>query len=161
MSDQAQSDLETLLYRDIPLTRAMQVRVASWHEHQLQLQLPLPANCNLHDSMFGGSLYCGALLAGWGWLHLRLQEAGLHGAVVIRDAQISYLLPVTTDARACCSAPEAAAWSRFVTIFERRGVARLQLESQVLNAGGEVAVRFSGQFVLQRGSAAAPADWRQ
>jgi len=153
MSEQPQQALEALLYRDIPLSRAMQVRVASWQAHELRLHLPLQANCNLHDSMFGGSLYCGALLAGWGWLHLRLQEESRKGAVVIKDAQISYLLPVTGGAQALCSAPEPAQWDRFVAIFQRRGVARLQLESQVLTAGGEVAARFSGQFVLQRESA--------
>ena len=152
MSDQPQQVLEALLHRDIPLSRAMQVRVASWQNHELRLQLPLQANCNLHDTMFGGSLYCGALLAGWGWLHLRLQEADMHGAVVIRDAQISYLSPITADALACCRAPEAAAWDKFVATFARRGVARLLLDSQVLTASGEVAVRFSGQFVLQRES---------
>jgi len=135
------------------LSRAMQVSVASWQGHELRLLLPLQANCNPHSTMFGGSLYCGALLAGWGWLHLRLQEAGMHGAVVIKDAQISYLLPVTDDALACCSAPEAEVWDKFVAIFQRRGVARLQLNSQLLNSTGEVAVRFSGQFVLQRESA--------
>lgn len=153
MSDQPQQALEALLYRDIPLSRAMQVRVASWQEHELRLHLPLQANCNLHDTMFGGSLYCGALLAGWGWLHLRLQEAGMRGAVVIKDAQISYLLPVTGDAQALCSAPGVEGWNRFVAMFQRRGVARLQLESQVLTASGEVAVRFTGQFVLQGESA--------
>lgn len=149
MSDQAQHDLEELLYRDIPLSRALQVRVASWHDHELQLLLPLAANCNLHSTMFGGSLYCGALLAGWGWLHLRLQEENLRGAVVIKDAQISYLLPVSDDAVALCRAPEPAVWNKFISIFRRRGVSRLQLDSQLLTASGAVAVRFSGQFVLQ------------
>ena len=149
----AQQALEALLYRDIPLTRAMQVRVLDWQAHVLRLRLPIEPNGNLHNTMFGGSLYCGALLAGWGWLHLRLQEAGLHGAVVIKDAQIQYLSPVNGDALACCSAPAAAAWERFVTTFGRRAVARLQLESQVLTASGEVAARFSGQFVLQGESA--------
>ena len=147
---QAPAQLEQLLHRDIPLTRAMQVRVVSWENHQLRLLLPLPANCNLHSTMFGGSLYCGALLAGWGWLHLRMQEAGLDGAIVIKDAQISYLLPVIADAQACCAAPEPALWARFSAIYQRRGVARLKLESQLLTASGEVAVRFSGEYVVQR-----------
>jgi thioesterase domain-containing protein len=150
MSSQPQRDLEALLLRDIPLTRAMQVRVASWENHQLSLELPLQPNCNLHSSMFGGSLYCGALLAGWGWLHLRLLEAGMQGAVVIKDAQVSYLLPVTGDALALCTAPDELAWQKFVAVFERRGIARLHLNTQVLNADGEAAVLFSGQFVLQR-----------
>ena len=150
MSNQPHRDLEALLQRDIPLTRAMQVRVASWENHQLCLELPLQPNCNLHSSMFGGSLYCAALLAGWGWLHLRLREAGLDGAVVIKDAQISYLLPVTGAALACCTAPDELAWQKFAALFARRGIARLHLDTQVHNADGEVAVLFSGQFVLQR-----------
>ena len=121
-------------------------------DDELRLRLPLQANSNHHHSMFGGSLYSAAVLAGWGWLHLRLQEAGIDGGVVIKDAQISYLLPVTDDAVACCAAPEAAAWDKFVATYQRRGVARLQLQSQLLNAGGETAVRFSGQYVLQRGT---------
>ena len=39
-----------------------------------------------------------------------------------------------------------------LVVPERRGVARLSLDSQVLTAAGEVAVRFNGQFVLQRES---------
>ena len=144
--------LPALLYEEIPLCRALQVRVERWQDHQLCLSLPLAANGNPHGTQFGGSLYCGALLAGWGWLHLRLAESGLAGAVVIRNAQISYLLPVTDDAVACCAAPEAAAWDKFVATYQRRGVARLQLQTQLLNAGGETAVRFSGQYVLQRGA---------
>ena len=155
MSTQATLALEALLHRDIPLTRAMQITVDSWHNHELRLRLPLQPNCNLHSTMFGGSLYCGALLAGWGWLHLRMEESGLLGAVVIKDAQISYLLPVTADALACCSALDAAAWDKFVAAFERRGIARLHLNTQLLNADGEPAVLFSGQFVLQRQTAPA------
>ena len=151
MTDHCQA-LERLLHHDIPLTRAMQLQVLSWQAHELRLRLPLQANSNHHHSMFGGSLYSAAVLAGWGWLHLRLQEAGIDGGVVIKDAQISYLLPVTDDAVACCAAPEAAAWDKFVATYQRRGVARLQLQTQLLNAGWETAVRFSGQYVLQRGA---------
>ncbi|MBF7730059.1 thioesterase domain-containing protein [Pseudomonas sp. N040] len=155
MNQEPQQLLEALLHRDIPLSRAMQLRVDSWQDHELRLRLPLQPNCNLHSTMFGGSLYCGALLAGWGWLHLRLHEAGLHGALVIKDAQISYLLPVTGDALACCSAPADGAWEKFVATFARRGLARLQLNTRLLDPRGEVAVLFSGQFVLQGGGEAA------
>ena len=142
--------LQALLYEEIPLCRALQVRVERWQDHQLCLSLPLAANGNPHGTQFGGSLYCGALLAGWGWLHLRLAESGLAGAVVIRNAQISYLLPLEGDALSRCSAPAAEDWLRFVTLFQRRGVARLTLNSDVLDAEGRVAVQFSGEYVLQR-----------
>ena len=74
----------------------------------------------------------------------------LAGAVVIREAQIGYLSPVAGDARARCGAPPAEEWERFVALFRRRGMARLTLHSELLDEAGGVAVRFSGQFVLQR-----------
>ncbi len=150
MSDQCR-ELEQLLHRDIPLTQAMQVQVLSWQDAELRLQLPLAANCNLHQTMFGGSLYCAAVLAGWGWLYLRLREAGIDNAnIVIREGQISYLQPQTDDAMACCPPPAADDWDKFLAIYQRRGVARLSLQSQVLNAAGAVAAQFAGQYVLQR-----------
>ncbi len=66
--------LESVLHHDIPLTRDMGLKVLDWHDQQLRLYLPLDANVNHKSTMFGGSLYCGAVLAGWGWLHLRLQR---------------------------------------------------------------------------------------
>lgn len=149
MSDTC-TELEQLLYREIPLCRALQVRVEDWADHELRLALPLAANGNPHGTQFGGSLYCAALLAGWGWLHLRLVEEGLAGAVVIREAQIDYLSPLAGDARARCAAPPAEEWERFVALFRRRGLARLTLHSEVLDEAGGIAVRFCGQFVLQR-----------
>ena len=57
--------LESVLHRDIPLTRDMGLTVLDWHDQQLRLHLPLEANVNHKSTMFGGSLYCGAVLAGW------------------------------------------------------------------------------------------------
>ena len=102
--------------------------------------------------MFGGSLYCGAVLAGWGWLHLRLKEEGIDdGHIVIQEGQISYPLPVTGDATAICPPPEAAVWKRFLAMYQRYGRARLTLNTRIVNAGSdEDAVTFSGQYVLHR-----------
>ena len=144
--------LETVLHHDIPLTRDMGLKVLDWHDQQLRLYLPLDANVNHKSTMFGGSLYCGAVLAGWGWLHLRLRELGIDdGHIVIQEGQISYPLPVTGTAVARCPAPDEKAWERFLTLYQRRGRARLTLETVVCNEGSdEPAVRFSGQYVLHR-----------
>ncbi|KMM88504.1 thioesterase domain-containing protein [Pseudomonas lundensis] len=144
--------LESILHHDIPLTREMGLKVLGWHDRQLRLQLPLTANINHKSTMFGGSLYCGAVLAGWGWLHLRLREAGIEdGHIVIQEGHISYPLPVTQDAIVLCDAPAEAAWTKFVSMYTRHGRARLTLETRVINAHGEEdAVRFSGQYVLHR-----------
>jgi thioesterase domain-containing protein len=144
--------LEQLLHHDIPLTREMGVKVLSWHQHQLRLHLPLQPNINHKSTMFGGSLYCGAVLAGWGWMHLRLREAGIeNGHIVIQEGQISYPLPVTADAIAICEAPDDRLWEKFLRTYERHGRARLTLPTHIVNQNSDdVAVQFNGQFVLHR-----------
>ena len=144
--------LESVLHHDIPLTREMGLKVLSWQNHQLRLQLPLQANINHKSTMFGGSLYCGAVLAGWGWLHLRLREAGIEdGHIVIQEGHIQYPLPVTQTAIVLCDAPDEAHWRKFLAMYQRHGRARLTLATRVINAEGEAdAVQFSGQYVLHR-----------
>lgn len=144
--------LESVLHHDIPLTRDMGLKVLAWHEQQLSLHLPLDPNVNHKSTMFGGSLYCGAVLAGWGWLHLRLKEEGItDGHIVIQEGQISYPLPVTGDATAICPAPDAKAWKRFLAMYRRYGRARLALDTRIVNQGSEEdAVTFTGQYVLHR-----------
>lgn len=142
--------LEQLLHQDIPLTQALGLGVLGWRDGELRLSLPLAANLNHKSSMFGGSLYCGAVLAGWGWLHLSLREAGVtDGHIVIQQAQIDYAEPVLSDALAVCTAPVAAEWDKFLALYQRRGLARLKLHSRIL-VGDIEAVRFSGHYVLHR-----------
>ena len=144
--------LESILHHDIPLTREMGLKVIDWQDRQLQLRLPLDANINHKSTMFGGSLYCAAVLAGWGWLHLRLREEGIEdGHIVIQEGQISYPLPVTMDAVSICQAPSAAVWKKFLAMYQRYGRARITLHSQIVNADSDDdAVTFSGQYVLHR-----------
>ncbi|WP_213878292.1 YiiD C-terminal domain-containing protein [Pseudomonas sp. dw_358] len=144
--------LQAVLHRDIPLTREMGLRVSRWEQQALRLHLPLLPNVNHKHTLFGGSLYCGAVLAGWGWLYLRLRDAGVDdGHIVIQEGQIHYPLPVTGDAVVVCEPPAARDWERFLAMYQRRGRARLALATQVMNVGSdEPAVRFSGQYVLHR-----------
>jgi thioesterase domain-containing protein len=144
--------LESILHHDIPLTRDMGLKVLDWQARQLRLFLPLETNVNHKSTMFGGSLYCGAVLGGWGWLHLALREEGIEdGHIVIQEGQISYPLPVTRDATVICQAPEEKVWKRFLATYRRYGRARLTLQTQVINAGSEApAVQFVGQYVLHR-----------
>lgn len=149
--------LERLLHHDIPLTGDMGLRVRAWDNHCLRLDVPLAPNVNHKSTMFGGSLYCAAVLAGWGWLHLRLGEAGLSGGhIVIQQGQIDYPLPVAGDALAVCENIDEALWQRFLKTYRRHGRARLQLQTQVLD-GERCAVTFSGQYVVVAHTPPAPA----
>jgi len=152
MSNAKEKELEQVLHEDIPLTREMNLTVLSWQDRQLRLHLPLEPNINHKSTMFGGSLYCAAVLAGWGWLYLRQREAGIEGGhIVIQEGQISYPLPVTTDAIAICEALDEVIWEKFLRTYQRYGRARLTLPTRIVNQDSEeIAVSFSGQFVLHR-----------
>jgi thioesterase domain-containing protein len=151
-NESAASYLETVLHHDIPLTRDMGMKVIAWENHQLRLHLPLAQNINHKSTLFGGSLYCGAVLAGWGWLYLRLKEAGIDdGHIVIQDGRISYPLPVQRDGVAICDAPDDATWNTFLKLYQRRGRARLTLNTRIVADGSQdTAVEFAGQYVLHR-----------
>ena len=144
------SHLATVFANDIPLSQIMGVQVISWHDRQLRLQFPLQPNINHQASMFGGSMYCAAVLAGWGWLHLALREEGIDTThIVVQSGHINYPRPVTHDCIiALCEAPDAKAWQRFLMTFHKHGKARLSLISRVLTENGEDGAVLAGQFVL-------------
>lgn len=141
--------LQQVFARDIPLTAALAIEVRSWQNYCLHLHLPLADNHNHHQTMFGGSLYCAAVLASWGWLHLRLREVAINTTdIVVQAGEIDYPLPVAADALVVCDAPDERVWSRFIKMYQRHGKARIALTSRVLTDDGQDGAVFTGQFVL-------------
>ncbi len=137
---------------DIPLSQAMGVQVLGWQERELRLQFPLTPNINHQASMFGGSMYCAAVLAGWGWLHLALREEGIETThIVVQSGQIEYPRAIYHQhIIAGCSAPQDKLWQRFLATYRKYGKARLQVVSRVLTESGADGAVLTGQFVLHR-----------
>jgi thioesterase domain-containing protein len=143
--------LQHRLHQDIPLSLAMGVTVRSVEANVLTLHAPLAPNHNHKCTMFGGSLYCLAVLSAWSWLYVHARAQGMEGHVVIQGSTIDYPLPVNGAALGICQPVSSEAWARFATTFARHGKARLRVGS-VVRAEGEAAdaVRFTGEFVLHR-----------
>lgn len=139
--------LQETLYRDIPLSRSMQVEVSGLDMTGLRLRAPLAPNINHKDSAFGGSLTTLCTLAGWALLHVLLHERWPTATVVIQHAETQYRHPVITDFEACCSLPDAASFALLWRTLERHGRARIRLEATVAGADGP-AVQFAGEFVV-------------
>ncbi len=140
------TELERILHEEIPLTQAMGLRVAGYDGRCLHLAAPLAPNTNHKRTAFGGSLYSLAVLCGWGLLHLKLGEAGLHKHIVIQESGIRYLHPVNGDMTAECCIDEAAL-ERFLRTLQRHDRARLDLAVHIQHQG-RVAVAFSGRYVV-------------
>lgn len=141
------ADAENFLHAQIPLAKAMGVRVAAADAGSVVLTAPLNANHNHLGTAFGGSLNAVAVLAGYAFLWLRLGDRDAH--VVVRRSSIDYRRPVTGEIRAVCTAPDEAAMAAFQTRFAQKGKARITLDVTIGEAGA-VCVTFQGEYVALR-----------
>jgi thioesterase domain-containing protein len=141
--------LEQLLYRQIPLSRAMQIAVRELSEDSVRLWAPLAPNLNQNATVFGGSATAVAILAAWSLLHLRLQRQFPAVAIVIQRQSMRYNLPIRGGFEACARLREPSDWGHFLRLLERRGKARIAITS-TLEYGGAEAGHFSGDFVAFR-----------
>lgn len=138
--------LEHILHNEIPISKAMGVRVAGYDGTSLDLAAPLAPNINHKSTAFGGSLYSLAVLCGWGLLHLKLAEAKLHKHIVIQESSIRYLHPVGQDLHAECRLDDTA-FKHFLRTLNKHGRARLSLAVTITH-GNRPAVEFSGRYVV-------------
>lgn len=140
------AELERTLHEEIPLTRALGIRVVAYDGASLQLAAPLAPNINHKCTAFGGSLYSLAVLCGWGLLHLKLRETGLHKHIVIQESNIRYLLPVADDLLAECTIKQEAL-DRFMRTLQKHDKSRIALDVAI-RLEGQNAVEFSGRYVV-------------
>lgn len=139
--------LELLLHAEIPLSQAMQVRVLRFDRNGLVLGAALAPNLNHKKTAFGGSLNSLATLACWGLVQLlRPEEPKTAMTVVIQESRVQFLKPVAQDFEAICALPAQAKLEKFLHTLERKGRARLELESTISTSSGS-ALSFHGRFV--------------
>jgi thioesterase domain-containing protein len=140
--------LERYMCRTIPLVEQMQVRVTAFDAAGLTLTAPLAPNINHEQTAFGGSLASLATLACWGYLWLLLEdEPGMH--MVVNEAHIRYLKPVTTALSARCDTPPAEALQKFLGTLKRRDKGRIELKA-AMNQDGALCAEYTGSFVAYR-----------
>ena len=150
------AELERYLREHIPLSKAMQVSVASLSDESVVLTAPLAPNINHLQTLFGGSASALAILAAWALLQTRLKAAGIAVRLVIQRNRMSYDQPIDGAFSARSFLSEPRDWDGFVRMLARKGRARIEV-SAVLEYAGQVAGRFSGEFVaLGQASAASP-----
>jgi thioesterase domain-containing protein len=139
MTDVATIDaFERQLLADIPLARAMHLRIAQYCDDELVLAAPLAPNVNDKGCAFGGSLGSLLTLAGWGLIVLHLKTLGRECDVYVQDSQMRYLAPVWDDFAAHATLAPGESWDAFNVALASRGKARLRVHCRVpLAAGGD------------------------
>jgi thioesterase domain-containing protein len=139
-------DAEKYFHQQIPITRAMGVRVVARDENQFIVEAPVALNSNHLRTAFGGSINAVATLAAYGLLWLGLRDHAVH--VVVAESAIRFLRPVRETIRAICLWPDQDEWAAFQTRFAEKGKARITLRVNVVEEG-QTAAEFEGIFVAR------------
>ena len=140
------SAAEKFLHEQIPITRAMGLRVVANDENGFTVEAPVALNSNHLRTAFGGSINAVATLAAYGFLWMELNEAAAH--VVVAESSIRFLRPVSETIRATCVRPDANTLATFRAQFTEKRKARITLRVNVMEAG-ETAAEFEGRFVAR------------
>jgi thioesterase domain-containing protein len=139
---------QAFFHEQIPITRAMGVRVVANDENGFVIEAPVALNSNHLRTAFGGSINAAATLAAYGFLWLELNEAAAH--VVVAESSIRFLRPVRETIHAICLRPAAEELAAFRSQFAAKRKARIALRVKVIE-GGETAAEFEGVFVARLG----------
>jgi len=139
--------LQEVLNSEIPLTNHIGIQVGAYTDLSLTLHAPLKNNINHKSTAFGGSIYSVSVLSGWGLIYLLLKKHNLTGHIVIQESNIKYIKPVKTDITAKCSFTSTEQQDKFIKMYKRKGLARLQLEANIL-CNNKKAVIFNGAYVV-------------
>jgi thioesterase domain-containing protein len=138
---------ERELLADIPLARAMQLRVGAWDGERLCMSAPLAPNINDKGCAFGGSLASLMTLAGWGLIVLRLRALERRCDVYVQDSSLRYLAPVWGELVTEARLADGESWDSLLPTLDARGRARLRVACRVAGADGADAVSFEARFV--------------
>lgn len=142
--------LERELLAEIPLARAMGLRLGACNTDSITLCAPLAPNVNDKGCAFGGSLASLLTLAGWALVVLHLRTAGEDCDVYIQDSQLSYRTPVWSDFDATAQVADGDSWAEFDAALMTRGKGRLRVTAVVRDAAGTDAVLAEARFVALR-----------
>ncbi|HMM57997.1 MAG: thioesterase [Xanthomonadales bacterium PRO7] len=146
MSD-ALHTLEATVLAEIPLARAMQLRLRDYSGDCLTIAAPLAPNINDKGCAFGGSLVSLLTLAGWGLIVLRLRELDRKCDVYVQDSSVRYFAPVWDDFTAQARLAPGEFWETFASALAARGRARLSVDGRVALADGADACTLQARFV--------------
>lgn len=139
-------NVEKYFHEQIPITRAMGLRVVASDESGFVVEAPVALNSNHLRTAFGGSINAVATLAAYGLLWLELNDANAH--VVVAESSIRFLRPVRETIRAVCLRPATNELAAFHSQFVEKRKARINLRVNVVEAG-LTAAEFEGAFVAR------------
>jgi len=139
--------LENLVHKEIPITKALDIRIDELSNQSIRVTAPFETNKNIHNTAFAGSIYTVATIAGWSLVSNLASNLALEGSVVLAKAEVQYKKPINGDIVAQCEIQEQSSLETFVSSFKRKNRARLNLIIDVVE-DGVIKAQLNANFAL-------------
>ena len=138
--------IQTYLYKQIPLSKAIAVRVVEVTNNSVILSAPLQPNINHRLTVFGGSASAVAILSAWTLINFRLESEGIQSRLVIQKNTMNYAKPITDNFEAVCSLCDEEVWKKFIKVLQKKHKSRITIDC-LLQCNEQQVGEFSGVFV--------------
>lgn len=147
--------LQKMIYKKIPLTRQMGLRVIKSTSRSVVFQLDLNKNINHVGTIFGGSTSAAQAVACWGVYLNLLDSEGLHPnnyRFVLKKSQCEYSRPLVRGAQVIAYAPPAKKKGEVLKKLKKGQKVRLVITASAVDKNEDLrnksAVSFKGEFVI-------------
>ena len=143
-------ELQHIIDDRILPAQTMGFEISAYDGDTLTVSAPLSANTNHHGTVFGGSQYSIAAVAGWALLRCKLADAGLNGAIVVKTATMDYLRPVSSEHFAVTvQIADAEQLAASLERLDEHGSARFYVTG-VIRQNDQEAARSSATYTIRK-----------
>lgn len=138
-------ELTGYIHRNIPLTKAMELRVLKVSPYEIEVVVPIEPNLNHKKTVFGGSLHCATTVACWGLLYVNTAPGH---EIVITHSEIDYIKPVNEDFLVKSWVSQESL-ENYHHALQRKGRGRIELDALIGNSE-DPWVKFRGVYATIR-----------
>ena len=138
------AELQDRWNEEIPISEKMGIKITQYTGYRFEVGAVMNANLNPHNTMFAGSIFTMATLAGWGLVWLLMKERNLLGDIVLADSHIRYRKPIKSNPRAVSSLDSLSGDLRRLASGRQ---ARFQI-TVALYSDDEECAEFTGTYML-------------
>ena len=121
-------EFEQFLYKQIPITKQMGIRVIEFSPTKVRISARLEPNLNHKGTAFGGSINSMMTICGWALVYVNIKELDKDAHIVIQKSNINYLVPIDKDFIAECTLFDEEIREQFFEMYNRHNKSRLKVK---------------------------------
>ena len=140
---------QSFLYDQIPLTKAMQLRLDAFTGQSLTMSAPLTPNINDKGTAFGGSSATLKIICGWSLIKLNLSDLNMHHDIVISKSTCRWHKPLSDTLNAQARFKSDTSWHDFIEKFNNTGRnMTIPLSIEICNAAGDICSSMQANYAV-------------